>query len=96
MEEPVQQPPQFRDPEGDVWIHTRIMLEQLEPKQCLPRVAWGVLLHDVRQRGRRHLDPRRRLETGIRFDRHAEIGARSWPRRSAAALAFFCCGYRTD
>ena len=41
----VEQPPQFH-PEGDVWIHTLIMLEGL-PAGCSPTLAWGVLLHDV-------------------------------------------------
>src|SRR5439155_254772 len=41
----VEQPPQYH-PEGDVWIHTRMMLEGL-PKDASPTLAWGVLLHDV-------------------------------------------------
>ena len=41
----VEQPPQFH-PEGDVWIHTLMMLEGL-PAGCSPTLAWGVLLHDV-------------------------------------------------
>ena len=41
----VEQPPQFH-PEGDVWIHTRLMLEKLAPG-CSATLAWGVLLHDV-------------------------------------------------
>src|SRR5262249_44534159 len=41
----VEQPPQYH-PEGDVWMHTRMMLEGL-PKDCSPTLAWGVLLHDV-------------------------------------------------
>ncbi len=41
----VEQPPQFH-PEGDVWIHTRMMLEKLQT-DCSPTLAWGVLLHDV-------------------------------------------------
>ena len=68
----VAQPPQFH-PEGDVWIHTRMMLEGLTAG-ATPTLAWGVLLHDVgkpptfasaEQTGDR-----------IRFDGHAEIGAR--------------------
>src|SRR5580704_14425086 len=39
----VEQPPQFH-PEGDVWIHTRMMLEGL-PADCPLTLAWGVLLH---------------------------------------------------
>ena len=41
----VEQPPEFH-PEGDVWIHTLLMIEQL-PAGCSPTLAWGVLLHDV-------------------------------------------------
>jgi len=68
----VDQPPEFH-PEGDVWIHTRIMLEQL-PAQCAPTLAWGVLLHDVGK------PPtfKSAEETGdrIRFDGHVEVGVR--------------------
>ena len=40
----IAQPPEFH-PEGDVWDHTMLMLQQLrEPTEPL---AWGVLLHDV-------------------------------------------------
>ena len=40
----VEQPPEFH-PEGDVWIHTMLMLEGLRsPSEPL---AWGVLLHDI-------------------------------------------------
>ena len=68
----VDQPPEFH-PEGDVWIHTRIMLEQL-PARCAPTLAWGVLLHDVGK------PPtfKSAEETGdrIRFDGHVEVGVR--------------------
>jgi len=68
----VPQPPEFH-PEGDVWIHTLLMLEHLKPRSS-PTLAWSVLLHDVGK------PPtfRSAQETGdrIRFDGHAEIGAR--------------------
>ncbi len=68
----VQQPPQFH-PEGDVWIHTRLMLEGL-PKGASPTLAWGVLLHDVGK------PPtfQSAAETGdrIRFNNHVEVGVR--------------------
>ncbi len=68
----VEQPPQFH-PEGDVWIHTRMMLEGLKPG-CSPTLAWGVLLHDVGK------PPTFTPPTGpngrIRFDRHVEVGTR--------------------
>ncbi len=67
----VQQPPQFH-PEGDVWIHTLLMLEQLTAG-CSPTLAWGVLLHDVGK------PPTFKPPSGagdrIRFDGHVEIGA---------------------
>jgi tRNA nucleotidyltransferase/poly(A) polymerase len=68
----VEQPPQFH-PEGDVWIHTRMMLEKLPP-HCSPTLAWGVLLHDVGKPPT--FSPARGPGTRIRFDGHAEVGAR--------------------
>src|SRR5271165_6601102 len=41
----VAQPPEFH-PEGDVWIHTLLLLEKLPPR-CSRALAWGALLHDV-------------------------------------------------
>jgi poly(A) polymerase len=68
----VQQPPQFH-PEGDVWIHTRMMLENLPP-HCSPTLAWGVLLHDVGKPPT--FAPAKGPGTRIRFDGHVEVGAR--------------------
>ena len=68
----VQQPPQFH-PEGDVWIHTRMMLEKLLPG-CSPTLAWGVLLHDVGKPPT--FAPATGPGTRIRFDGHVEMGAR--------------------
>jgi poly(A) polymerase len=68
----VEQPPQFH-PEGDVWIHTRMMLEKLPPN-CSPTLAWGVLLHDVGKPPT--FAPATRTGTRIRFDGHVEMGAR--------------------
>lgn len=68
----VKQPPEFH-PEGDVWIHTRMMIEGL-PKNASPTLAWGVLLHDVGK------PPtfQSAAETGdrIRFNNHVEVGVR--------------------
>ena len=68
----VQQPPQYH-PEGDVWIHTRLMLEGI-PAGASPTLAWGILLHDVGK------PPTYRpvSETGdrIRFDGHVDVGVR--------------------
>ncbi len=68
----VEQPPQFH-PEGDVWIHTRMMLEKLPPN-CSPTLAWGVLLHDVGKPPT--FVPAKGPGTRIRFDGHAEVGVR--------------------
>jgi tRNA nucleotidyltransferase/poly(A) polymerase len=61
----VQQPPEFH-PEGDVWIHTLIMLEGLQAPS--PTLALGVLLHDVGKPGTFRIAGR------IRFDGHVELG----------------------
>src|SRR5579863_7111324 len=68
----VEQPPQYH-PEGDVWIHTRMMLEKL-PSNCSPTLAWGVLLHDVGKPPT--FAPATGPGTRIRFDGHVEVGAR--------------------
>lgn len=68
----VEQPPQFH-PEGDVWIHTRMMLEQL-PAGCSPTLAWGVLLHDVGKPPT--FKAPERPGDRIRFDGHVEVGTR--------------------
>ena len=65
----VEQPPQFH-PEGDVWIHTLLLLEKLPPK-CSPTLAWGTLLHDVGKPPTFRVAPDR-----IRFDGHVEVGVR--------------------
>jgi len=63
----VEQPPQYH-PEGDVWVHTLMLLEQLEAG-CSMTLAWGALLHDVGK------PPTfRRAADRIRFDGHVEIG----------------------
>ena len=41
----VEQPPQFH-PEGDVFVHTLLLLDKL-PHPCPVTLAWGALLHDV-------------------------------------------------
>jgi poly(A) polymerase len=65
----VQQPPQFH-PEGDVFVHTMIMLGML-PANCSRTLAWGTLLHDVGK------PPTFRVgEDRIRFDGHVEVGVK--------------------
>ena len=68
----VEQPPQFH-PEGDVWIHTLMMIEQLKAG-CSPTLAWGVLLHDVGKPPT--FTPPSGPDGRIRFDRHVEVGAK--------------------
>ena len=68
----VEQPPQFH-PEGDVWIHTRMMLEMLAAG-CAPTLAWGVLLHDVGKPPT--FTPPSGPGERIRFDDHVAVGAR--------------------
>jgi poly(A) polymerase len=63
----VQQPPQYH-PEGDVWVHTLGLLEQLG-EGCSMTLAWGALLHDVGK------PPTfRRAPDRIRFDGHVDVG----------------------
>ncbi len=63
------QPEQFH-PEGDVFQHTRLMLELLAEKVSVPLV-FSVLFHDVAKPVTAHVD-----ETGrIRFNEHDRIGA---------------------
>ena len=68
----VEQPPQFH-PEGDVWIHTLLLLENLRP-QCSLTLAWGALLHDVGKPPT--FAPATGPGTRIRFDGHVEVGVK--------------------
>jgi poly(A) polymerase len=63
----VEQPPEFH-PEGDVWVHTLLLLERLG--RATPTLAWGALLHDVGK------PPTFRVAERIRFDGHVEEGVR--------------------
>ena len=63
----VEQPPQFH-PEGDVYTHTRLMLE-ISGGNLDPVLAMGILLHDVGK------PPVFKVRERIRFDGHAEVGA---------------------
>ncbi len=65
----VAQPQQFH-PEGDVFVHTRLMLELLPENVSVPLV-FAVLFHDVAKPVTARVD-----ETGrIRFNEHDRIGA---------------------
>jgi poly(A) polymerase len=64
-----EQPPQFH-PEGDVFKHTRIMLELLPREVSLPLV-FSVLLHDIGKPSTSAVDENGR----IRFNGHDRVGA---------------------
>jgi len=64
-----EQPPEFH-PEGDVFVHTRIMLGMLAPDASVPLVL-ATLFHDIGKPG-----TARRDETGrIRFNGHERVSA---------------------
>src|SRR6202451_53638 len=65
----VAQPPQFH-PEGDVFVHTLLLLDHL-PQPCPPTLAWGALLHDVGKPATFRVAPDR-----IRFDDHVHGGVK--------------------
>jgi poly(A) polymerase len=63
----VEQPPEFH-PEGDVFVHTLLLLDHL-PNPCPATLAWGALLHDVGKPATFRVAPDR-----IRFDDHVDVG----------------------
>ena len=65
-----EQPPQFH-PEGDVYVHTRRMLELLPP-EVSPILVFAVLLHDIGKPPTYTFDP---AEGRIRFSGHDKVGA---------------------
>src|SRR5579863_5348146 len=65
----VEQPPEFH-PEGDVFVHTLLLLERL-PHPCPITLAWGALLHDVGKPATFRVAPDR-----IRFDGHVDVGVK--------------------
>ncbi len=70
----VEQPPQFH-PEGDVWVHTMLLLEKLG-SGVSPTLAWAALLHDIGKPATfRPPDPKKAGDR-IRFDGHVEVGVR--------------------
>jgi poly(A) polymerase len=87
----VAQPPQFH-PEGDVWTHTMLMLEKLQPHANSPlplptarsaTLAWGALLHDIGKPAT-YQPPNPAIPGAcgnqrpdrIRFNGHVEVGVR--------------------
>jgi len=65
----VEQPPEFH-PEGDVFVHTLLLLDFL-PQRCPATLAWGALLHDVGKPATFRVAPDR-----IRFDGHVDVGVK--------------------
>lgn len=65
-----EQPPQFH-PEGDVFVHTRLMLSLLPAEVSLPLVL-SVLFHDIAKPATQTVDDAGR----IRFNAHEMVGAR--------------------
>lgn len=65
----VEQPPNFH-PEGDVFVHTMLLLDNLPPNPS-PTLAWGALLHDVGKPPTFRVAPDR-----IRFDGHVDVGVK--------------------
>ena len=70
----VEQPPEYH-PEGDVFVHTLMLLDHL-PRGASPTLAWGMLLHDVGKPAT--FQPPNPLKPGdrIRFNGHVEVGVR--------------------
>jgi poly(A) polymerase len=65
----VEQPAEFH-PEGDVFVHTLLLLDNL-PQPCPATLAWGALLHDVGKPATFRRAPER-----IRFDGHVDVGVK--------------------
>lgn len=65
----VKQPAEFH-PEGDVFVHTLLLLDHL-PQPCPVTLGWGALLHDVGKPPTFRVAPDR-----IRFDGHVEVGVK--------------------
>src|SRR6202166_1516788 len=69
----VQQPPQYH-PEGDVFVHTLLLLEKLQPNasgSISKTLAWGALLHDVGKPATFRIAPDR-----TRFEGHVDVGVK--------------------
>ena len=65
-----EQPPRFH-PEGDVYVHTRLMLSLL-PADASPLLALSVLLHDIGKPVTFSFDE---VDQRIRFNGHDQVGA---------------------
>ncbi len=70
----VEQPPQYH-PEGDVWVHTLMLLDHLSAG-APATLAWGMLLHDVGKPATFQPPDLTKPGDRIRFNGHAEVGVR--------------------
>lgn len=70
----VEQPPEYH-PEGDVWVHTLLLLEQL-PAGAPAELGWGSLLHDVGKPATFQPPDPNKPGDRIRFNGHVEVGVR--------------------
>ena len=66
-----EQPPQFH-PEGDVFVHTRLMLSLLMEESVTLNVVLSVLLHDIAKPASYTFDE---ADQRIRFNGHDKLGA---------------------
>jgi poly(A) polymerase len=65
----VEQPPEYH-PEGDVWVHTLLLLQQIRSHHS-PELGWACLLHDIAKPQTYSKEEGDR----IRFNGHASLGA---------------------
>lgn len=68
----VEQPPEFH-PEGDVFIHTALMLNLMTERT--PQLIWSILMHDVAKPKTFAMGTDREGRPRIQFRGHAEQGA---------------------
>lgn len=68
----VEQPPQYH-PEGDVWVHTLMLLDHL-PAGASATLAWGMLLHDIGKPPTFTPPDPNRPGDRIRFNNHVDVG----------------------
>jgi poly(A) polymerase len=68
----VAQPPQYH-PEGDVWVHTLMLLDHLQASSSAT-LAWGMLLHDVGKPATFTSPDPAKPGDRIRFNGHVDVG----------------------
>jgi poly(A) polymerase len=68
----VEQPPQYH-PEGDVFVHTMMLLDHLKTG-ATPTLGWGMLLHDVGKPATFTPPDPAKPGDRIRFNGHVEVG----------------------